>query len=456
MELRIRKRGAIKAPPITELKHSTSCTDSTSWYYSGSFSSVPNGTKEVMVDYVVQDFAKRRKAGEFFFNPMRKDKVTVRTVGSGYSVVGIGTNKTCATTGNIRYGNYTTSDPVILPFLSVPGASWGNIDGISIPPEFTALLSSDVSRAQQLCSTEVLARRGIGDSDLWESVAEYRQVLDMINLKFVSLRNRLMQLLDAIGRGTASRKILKDVSEAYLLYRYGILPLMRDIESLRNSLTKASGKQRRTTRAKEQLHAVSTRVGSGTFGSITSAWSLETIDVVTIRCMSLDEAEMNFGSNLGFSFKGLMGLPWQLLSYSFVADWLVNMGDFIHATLPAPGYKQLGSCMVTTRVTTNTYHVSGAYINQPTIMALSQAPAGSCSIVRQSTTRGPLTAATFHRRFDFKPDQFTRVADAFGLLGNKLIKTKILVGPQPNFSAFRDKKAYEHWRDAANREARGS
>jgi hypothetical protein len=159
--------------------------------------------------------------------------------------------------------------------------------------------------------------------------------------------------------------------------------------------------------------------------------------------MALDEVDLSFLGNLGFPLKGLITLPWELQSYSFVADWFANIGDYIGSLAPSVGYNMLGSCMVEHRVTVNTYTSTG--VNKTNGTWTLDAPiTGTFSIVREETTRRPLAARGLVIKNDFKLDEFTRSADAFALLASRFTKVHTIVEPQRRL-AFRDRQLYQQW-----------
>jgi hypothetical protein len=391
-----------------------------------------------MSDYVVPRFLSRQKAGEKFFNNMFKEEVTIASTGFGFSATSIPVS--CSTTGS--HSNYTMSEPLIakgIP-LHLPDSK-----GNSLPVMSYAVSDDEILRIQKLVSTETWAKRGASDSDIWESLAEYNQVMELVNVRLGSLKDLSSRLLNSATRSVFSRDITKSVSGGYLMYRYGILPLMSDIRNLLSSLSKASGKKEVTVRAYSELKASKTVPGTFDHGILRVTYDNVIDDFVTVRGMSLDEGFVSLANNLGLSSKGLMMLPWQLTGYSFVADWFANLGSYIQSTLPTLGWKQLGSCLVTTRVTSNLNKVTGSTNLSPTQFNIDSAPTGFVQIVKRSVTRGPLLSASVVLESDFKFDSFTRAADAAALLASRFVKIHTRLSPTPNNSAFRDKKAYHHW-----------
>lgn len=443
MEQRVRSDYQIKPTSVTEEAFHTSCAD-TAWHFNANQRPSLNGVSKVMSDYVVPRFHARRAAGEKFFNNMYSEEVTVSTVGNGYQIQSVAGS--CGAQPSWR-AMYRCAGPIVASLTPVVLV---NGHGHELPLISTALSDADIIRAQRRVSTEVLSKRGTGDSELWESLATYRQTMELLRNPLRQLQDLSKRLLNNAERGVSSRGLLKEVSSGYLIWRYGIGPLMKDIRDILSSLQKEGGDKEVTVRAKDQLQAESLISGSTTLGILQGNWQNQVLDAVTVRGMSLDRGHVSFANNLGLSFKGLAMLPLQLTSYSFVADWFTNLSSYVGATIPALGWTQLGSCLVTSRVTANTYVLASVTNLQPGSYQVTETPQGSVTIVQRSTTRTPLFPVSFERQSDFKFDSFKRAADGAALIASRFVKLNNLIGYTPNNSAFRDKKAYRAWAETLN------
>jgi hypothetical protein len=402
-----------------------------------------NGSMRSMTDFVVPRFKSRRAAGEKFFNNMWKEEVTVSSAGSGRQTTAVA--NACNTVG--LHAQWRDNQSGILGIIpTIAPDSHGN----RLPVISTAISDAEVSRVQRLISTETLSKRGTADSDLWESVAEYRQVIEMLQNPIEKLKALSKRMLQSAEKGIAGRRLMKEVSDGYLMYRYGVTPLMRDIKNIISSLNKTGGKKEVTSRAKEQLtvHSLVNGILNDGVGNV--SWSNQVDDSITVRGMSLDEGHVSYANNLGFSTKGLLMLPLELTSYSFVADWFVNLSSYVQATLPVFGWNSLGSCFVTTRVTANAYRITSDIASNPAVYTITSPMTGTVGVVRVTTTRSPLLPASFEMKSDFRFDGFTRVADSVALVAGRFVKLSNLIGFRPNNSAFHEKRAYRRWEDSLN------
>lgn len=384
-----------------------------------------NGEDRIMYDWVVPRFRKRSADGEVFFNNLSDEKVTVETKATGAWWQSQIVPSKC---GSIPRNNEFRHDRGgIVSFLPTqPHHRYG-----AWPNEDQLVSTNDLNRLQTLASTAVLSKRGRSDSDLWESLAEYRQTLSMLEAPIAELKSKSFRMLTSIQRSAGSRQLLRDVSAAYLLERYGISPLLKDMASVAKTFERQVGLQRKTSRAKEEHFASQTTSGYSTYGAMKANWVKETREHVQVRTMSLDEMDLSLIGNMGFSLKGLLTLPYELMSYSFVADWLGNFGDYLGALAPAVGYKQLGSGMTTIITRSTLYTLTGTQAPNAGNWAFTGGLSGTCAIVRQLRTRHGLASPGLALRSNFKFDQFTRAADAVALVASRFVKINNLVGPTP-------------------------
>lgn len=141
-------------------------------------------------------------------------------------------------------------------------------------------------------------------------------------------------------------------------------------------------------------------------------------DKLMLRAMSLDEMMITRAHELGFSFKGLVTTPYELVSYSFVADWFANFGDYLGSFVPDVGFHNLGSCLTSSRDVVNTWEAASAVaVGNYT---LDRAPNAFMTHERKSKERTGLLSPRLVVKSDFRFGKATRVADAFTLLSQKM------------------------------------
>lgn len=371
----------------------------------GTYDTFAIGSKEQMDDTVTPNFKTLQRHGKTVFTDMSywKWESDLATVGAGPEVERDATTITCSGVGRRFAAKY---DGPWFANRIRPGT-------VSEPLNVTNVHSvSDVQELQKEVSTRCLARRGLSDSNLYESLAEIRSTLRLIRRPLDSLQ-RLLSRAERLGGRVGA------AADVWLTYRYGVMPVVRDIGAVIQGLKEKVGNVRRTTRASGNLSRYAYSSQSYVLGSpaYTLLYGIQKTDEVIVRAMSLDEYVVSLYENIGFTTKGLVTLPWELIPYSFVADWFVNLGDFLQALVPLPGVQQLGSCLTTRRVITNIY--SPISMNRSTYVTLRQI-SGSCLSRLTTKVRTQLFPPSLVVKSDFKFDDATRLADSLALIVQKM------------------------------------
>jgi hypothetical protein len=377
----------------------------TSYTQVGTYDTFAIGSKEQMDDTVTPNFKFLQRSGKTVFTDMSyyKWESDLATLGQGPEAERDSTTITCSGVGRRFAAKY---DGPWFANRIRPGTVSEPLNVVNVHS------SSDVQELQKEVSTRCLARRGLSDSNLYESLAEIRSTLRLIRRPLDSLQ----RLLSRAERG---RGRLGAAADVWLTYRYGVMPVVRDIGAVIQGLEKKVGEVRRTTRASGNLTRFQNDTLTLSYGTpaYTLTYGVQKTDEVVVRAMSLDEYMVDLYANIGFSTKGLVTLPWELIPYSFVADWFVNFGDFLNALVPLPGVKQLGSCLTTSRIVTNVW--SPISVVRPTYNILRQA-SGMCISRMTTKTRTQLLPPSLVVKSDFKFDDATRMADAVALIVQRM------------------------------------
>lgn len=401
---RVRTRGAFKPYPvnITAFSSKFDCSGSTN-QTANIADAIRTGVVETMHDFVTTAFEKRRAKGEVFFNPMNhtKQESIIINPGNGEKM----TKQTQSCSSPVLFEESWIDGPLLGRRLNA------QVLGKPVPLSTRIISEDDINKLKDEVSTKCLAQRGTSDSNLYESIAEYKQTLQL-------LRNPVGAMGKWLGKNERAITRAKGVGDAWLVYRYGIRPMISDIDGIIKGLKKKVGHQRTTTRSRGQISL--SRVDSGTIVTgepVTLTYSKQSDCTVLVRAMSLDEHVISLYENIGFTSKGLITLPWELVPYSFVADWFVNFGDFLKALVPLPSVHQLGNSLTTEVVETYTYvgisstrpgwttnrNISGTFVSRLT-----------------TKSREPIRTPSVVIKSDFRFDDATRLADSVALIGQKM------------------------------------
>lgn len=230
----------------------------------------------------------------------------------------------------------------------------------SAPPLLTG--GCDVEALEQEAITAAFA--GVAEPDLMGlvSIAEARQALE-------TLRNPLKGIIDACQRGKRKypRKVLEGASDQWLIINFGLVPLFMDIQGAVKALSRAVDKKQRATSRGIATDVVS---GSQPHYSYTDArWilkgTLTYTDSVVATAGVLYEHELTLADRLGITPSNIPSALWELKGWSFLYDYVANVGDVIAALSPKARTNRLAAWVKVTRqldvtATCTEFSLSGA------------------------------------------------------------------------------------------------
>lgn len=269
-----------------------------------------------------------------------------------------------------------------------------------------------VALAVTSCFSDV--GRGGSDSNLYETISE----ID----KSSAILSDYFKQLNKMFRGNRMLERSKALGNAYLLTRYGVKPLISDISNLCLSINTMMGSVLETSRGKESSFSVETfNTSSNEASTFTITGTVTRTQTVTARAMVLSQYTRDRMDSAGLSVKNLLTLPWELIPYSFVVDWFVNVGDFIGAITPAIGVDQVGSSLTVTTETQDAWKQTGWTLLSPSQTVVTPPSGGYCvaTYTQKDRTVG-LPAPSIVLKSDFKFDKLTRALDAYALFMQRL------------------------------------
>lgn len=213
---------------------------------------------------------------------------------------------------------------------------------------------------------KAFARSNEAQAAVLTSAVELPETLRM----FISPFNRLGSALDGLSNPRTLRKITKNVkmkkrqdfagvgyaAEAWLTLRYGILPVMAEIDTYRRLYdSKLNTKLGPIIKAR----AGSGEASSGTlynFSAVTSwaglyFWGTQRVYSYDKKSITVySQRQWDIQSSLGLDLNGLVGAIYEKIPYSFVLDWFINFGDWWQGIMPVSGVTQLGHVVSTKRI----------------------------------------------------------------------------------------------------------
>lgn len=202
--------------------------------------------------------------------------------------------------------NYSWRGPQVLALNNYLGPSWNAENEV-----YNRALAKLYAKAR-------------GDLDLSVSFFERHQTVRMFKSLF-SLK-RIVDTVSPNGKHP-------DFANNWLMWQYGIRPLVSDIYAASRKLVAGQGLPNPHIRTRAAQAGTESDI-YGYFGPAANVpqrrsceWSYRTMfDIV------FDFKPSVIASMAGFSSLNPISIAWELLPYSFVADWLINIGGYIRNT----------------------------------------------------------------------------------------------------------------------------
>lgn len=413
---------AVPAPSVAGVI--TYCGQADGAFTSANTVNAQNARYDVMEDYVIDRYHARSKAGEVFNNPMTRYRVEESFVHSGQydqkRKIGCGSPPLLGTGSHQR----TYGGAVYCKATRLRNESDQNLPNLSA-----------------LAGTRAMA--GISEPSV-QGLVELAEAGKTIKMLLNPLENfykliRSLPRSKTFKRWAKSRKLkglpssLTDfLSSEWLRYRYGILPLFYLKDDLVKALAEASEKPKRMTSRGSSQHSWSdTRVTPRTSSSI---WSnAEVIDVhtydVKVRAGVLYEHTLQIDALQGKYGLRLNDIPeaaYELVPFSFVADWIYNFGEYLGAIRPKVGVKILSSWTVTTTLEEFSrlqVQQGGVGDSNYTVTDNRQAKS-TVKVYSQQRTPGVTVAPVFRgwKTMDFESIHLKRAVDTVALINQLLRK----------------------------------
>jgi hypothetical protein len=195
-------------------------------------------------------------------------------------------------------------------------------------------------------------------------LAELKETVSMLRSPFSKLP-KLLRKLQQPGHsgGKSGGSAFTYASNAWLTERFGIAPVLNDIEDIRCLTTAKLFKHlslRKKSAGTNGSDTISSINGVTQIGNLWVKFSMNRKTYEYWRASSyytVVDSTLDTLNALGLNPLSLPSIAWELVPLSFVVDRFINIGGWLEAMRPMPEYKQLGGCtscnksMVTTVTT---------------------------------------------------------------------------------------------------------
>lgn len=320
---------------------------------------------EYMSDVVTPGWALKRSRGEILNNPMSRFHRQVEYASGNFNLV--------ATHPSYQAYSY--------PEFHRSGQYMARLES-SAPPVIPLIRDTSVAPAvideeHFIKLAAIKARQGISPILVQSlvSAAELPKTLSLIGSSLSTLRQIRKSVvtgnpdyaLRAIGNQRSKKVRItanysrKTVHDRWLEFRYGWTPLVFEVQGAMKALNRPRGEikpPRATSRGFENAAAENSSVfnwNAGSNGLFSFHYARK--KTLSVRAYVLYTAELKHQQARDFGVTELPLAAWELVPYSFVVDWFVNIGNWIEALTPKLGINILaeGYTLRKTDVLTRTF-----------------------------------------------------------------------------------------------------
>lgn len=294
-------------------------------------------------------------------------------------------------------------------------------------------------RTLDIVSQAACAKKHEPPVDVATMVREGRETLGLLVNPSRSLVQMMQQMVRHAnvkpwkGRFPSPRQIQDEISklsDAWLQYRYGIVPLVHDIDAgikaYENAVVRAVRPNLERSTAGDVLENTRTQTylrqnhPSGWFNlGFQQEVSVKTVATGHVYWVRKWVSPMG---QYGQDFSDLPNFLWELIPYSFVVDWVFSVGDWLRSITPDSSIDYLGNCVsLKTTISTRYIHTDGYEVNTgwPLQTFGSSVTITEERLVRVTNTPIPVTPVYLGPRLSIK-----RQIDALSLIWQKMPKLR--------------------------------
>jgi hypothetical protein len=217
-------------------------------------------------------------------------------------------------------------------------------------------LSVDPAYVSGLAANAALANQSAADFESLVALVEGPETVKYIADKLAKLVQLIRKAKDPKQwkriKSRSGDKI-DSFQSAWLEMRYAIRPLMYDVESAIKALNATKKPPRQTYRGTE--NQITTDSNVEVVGDYTVT-TVKATEIVARACL-ITEISQNAQSSQTWGLFNVGSAVVELIPYSFVVGWFLNLDGIISSMNPSPHQLPLGGCVTATTTTSTSVHV---------------------------------------------------------------------------------------------------
>lgn len=224
--------------------------------------------------------------------------------------------------------------------LSAVVGQWAQypISFLDIDPVVGTAMRNNV---RNLAVTQAHANIGTEEMLAMATLAEGRKSVDSV-ASILKRANKILRNVKKLNLRALRKEFkLKELEDRYMEARYAIRPLVYDSLHIINALKKERRYERKVFRGYAEDSALVEDLIVGTSAPVQDDWQRKTQLIISARAGVLCDVDI---TNLGiYGIDQPAETLWELVPFSFIADWFANTGDWIAARTPNIGVTQRAS-----------------------------------------------------------------------------------------------------------------
>lgn len=314
--------------------------------------------QENMTDVITPEFKKLSGQGQIFNNPMTKfrceEHVDICSLTLDY---GIDMYLACAPAKWVYYRDYRyvwhKSITSLVPYISVE----------SYAEDLQVKIDQAVAKAHSNIGMDKVLAIAMA-AELGKTVSGLAYILKKVFKIYRSVKRAELRKL-------AKELSFSELQEIYMNARYNLRPLAYDVAGMIAVFNDVPLPGRQTFRATTDL--LDSSFNSGTYVwlsnsnlDLTSAYTQRVYLDVLVRAGVLTQVETVTQAQL-LGLDKLIETGWELVHFSFIIDWFLNVGDIIGAWTPNFGFKTLTSWVTINILLTQQVTLSSPILLEKTV-----------------------------------------------------------------------------------------
>lgn len=375
--------------------------------------------EESMTDVITPEFKKLSGQGQIFCNPMTKIRREER-------------NEICSCTLDYGIDMYLACNPAKWVYYRDYRYVWKKSLTSLVPYISVADYADDLQTKIDQAVAKAYSCIGIDKVLAIAMAAELGKTISGLTY----ILKKVFKIYRYVKRAEL-RKFAKEISfselqEVYMNARYNLRPLAYDVAGMIAIFNDVPLPGRQTFRARTDLTSSSSNSGSYVWLSnlnlsLTSTYTTRVYLDVLIRAGVLTQVETVTQTQL-LGLDKIIETGWELIPFSFIIDWFLNVGDIIGAWTPKFGFKTLTSWVTTNVLLTQQVTLSSPVLSEKTVNGQRlhssniSFEGGNALCITNTVKRDPNPARPIIPSFDINLDKW-KIID-LAIISKKLFRLK--------------------------------